>query len=44
MKNVSPVEWEIAPASCFLNDLWASTRTIGNVLVSLDGVIVYELH
>jgi hypothetical protein len=23
--------------------LWASTRTIGDVLASLDGVIVYEL-
>ena len=23
--------------------LWASTRTIGNLLASLDGVIVYEL-
>jgi hypothetical protein len=23
--------------------LWASTRTIGNVLASLDGVIVYKL-
>jgi hypothetical protein len=32
-----------AKGQCHNPLLWASTRTIGNVLASLDGVIVYEL-